>query len=328
MARKDYEDGIGTCQACMGEFKVSGGIMVLHGYRRPGHGQVVGQCAGAGVAPYEYDCELTKLIAAEAREDEAKALDAIAALKAGKIVSLTKHDRRYENGKPVTVSTVIGTDHPDWGHVSDIWMANRENDAIHARRFAEFMEARVRTWDRKPIIGIDTAPTGKKRVLREAFDPTVDPMVVAAVKVQRAARAAKPGKLKLFVFREMPCRSDFGGDDDAFEVAHRTFDSETYPLMVKSAKAWAAKHFPAPDGGKKPAVRQEAYFVRDGDLKGALSVTIDWSYQEMLASILPPECPREIQENGKVVNIYIYLNAHPDFLETFCVRSGDGHAPG
>lgn len=53
---------LGTCPVCQGEFKARTGtdhagfqgvVLVHHGYQRPGHGSIVGDCFGVGYRPYE-----------------------------------------------------------------------------------------------------------------------------------------------------------------------------------------------------------------------------------------------------------------------------------
>jgi len=48
---------VGECQICGRSQKLRGGKLVPHGYTRPGWGHVVGNCPGAGYAPYELSCE-------------------------------------------------------------------------------------------------------------------------------------------------------------------------------------------------------------------------------------------------------------------------------
>ncbi len=64
---KSGEKVSGTCQACFGTFatklilgSAEGEKMVLHGYKRPGLGYVLGKCWGVGKKPYELDVEVTK----------------------------------------------------------------------------------------------------------------------------------------------------------------------------------------------------------------------------------------------------------------------------
>lgn len=44
---------LGTCPICEREIAVESNLLVHHGYERPGHGRIVGDCFGAKRAPYE-----------------------------------------------------------------------------------------------------------------------------------------------------------------------------------------------------------------------------------------------------------------------------------
>src|SRR5688572_15711949 len=56
-ASKSY---IGECQVC-GQFQVvKKSLMVLHGYKRPGDGQIDGRCPGENHVPFELSCEVAK----------------------------------------------------------------------------------------------------------------------------------------------------------------------------------------------------------------------------------------------------------------------------
>lgn len=44
---------IGLCPVCMRRIKVRGGLLVHHGYTRPGYGEIEGDCFGVHRAPYE-----------------------------------------------------------------------------------------------------------------------------------------------------------------------------------------------------------------------------------------------------------------------------------
>lgn len=49
---------IGYCPVCANDFKVRTGLLVHHGYRRPGFGHIVGDCLGALRTPHETSDEL------------------------------------------------------------------------------------------------------------------------------------------------------------------------------------------------------------------------------------------------------------------------------
>lgn len=47
----------GECQICTNRQIVQKELLVLHGYERPGHGSVNGECYGRGYPPYEVSCD-------------------------------------------------------------------------------------------------------------------------------------------------------------------------------------------------------------------------------------------------------------------------------
>lgn len=44
---------IGECPICEGDYRLHKMLMVHHGYRRPGHGSIVGDCPGVDMQPWE-----------------------------------------------------------------------------------------------------------------------------------------------------------------------------------------------------------------------------------------------------------------------------------
>lgn len=53
-------DGTGTCGACFANVKLGNGLIVLHGYLRPGDGYVIGRCFGVGYKPFELAVDATR----------------------------------------------------------------------------------------------------------------------------------------------------------------------------------------------------------------------------------------------------------------------------
>jgi len=51
---------IGKCPVCEGDFRLHKLTMVHHGYKRPGYGEIVGDCFGVGYPPYELSTEGTE----------------------------------------------------------------------------------------------------------------------------------------------------------------------------------------------------------------------------------------------------------------------------
>jgi len=52
-AAERTRDNTGTCAHCWGNYKLDGGLLVLHGYKRPRWGYAVGQCSGVRYRPLE-----------------------------------------------------------------------------------------------------------------------------------------------------------------------------------------------------------------------------------------------------------------------------------
>lgn len=44
---------VGTCPVCDARYKVRGGVLVHHGFQRPGYGQIVGDCFAVHMEPHE-----------------------------------------------------------------------------------------------------------------------------------------------------------------------------------------------------------------------------------------------------------------------------------
>src|SRR5271157_2183951 len=76
---------IGNCQICEGDQKLHDGLMVHHGYRRPGTGYIVGDCPGVGEVPYEVSCELIKAHVARLKVYVKNRKAYLAALQSGRV---------------------------------------------------------------------------------------------------------------------------------------------------------------------------------------------------------------------------------------------------
>ena len=87
-------DGTGSCPVCFQNIKAKPEI-VLHGYRRPGTGQVYGNCFGMGFLPFEVSVKGTKAYLDEKLEPQLKDLQKyLGDLKAGKVKELRSNRGR------------------------------------------------------------------------------------------------------------------------------------------------------------------------------------------------------------------------------------------
>jgi hypothetical protein len=78
----------GTCQVCFKLQKTRDGLMVLHGYKRPGHGWVEGRCWGTSYAPFEVSSERTKEFLAELQKEKARREEHLRKLQASEYETL------------------------------------------------------------------------------------------------------------------------------------------------------------------------------------------------------------------------------------------------
>jgi hypothetical protein len=90
----------GHCSVCLQNIKLRGGKIVLHGYKRPGHGATEGSCFGVGYPPYELSDKGTKAyMAKEIKPNLVLWAKKLKDLKSGKIKTLMVGGR---NPKEVT----------------------------------------------------------------------------------------------------------------------------------------------------------------------------------------------------------------------------------
>lgn len=96
---KDFDDRgarCGICPCCFGDYVATGDKMVHHGYERPGHGSIIGDCFGVNAKPFEISCERTQkylelhqheLVAAHAWLTRIPTLDQVTVEKGSKSVN-------------------------------------------------------------------------------------------------------------------------------------------------------------------------------------------------------------------------------------------------
>ncbi len=285
--RKASEDYIGVCQCCFGEYKVSDNkLIVLHGYRRPGIGYIQGSCAGVDHQPFEYDCALTKEIIRQHRAHVAGVQAWVQSFQAGKITTLTRRWTEYKDDGAWNYSTVereeeIGPDSPHWEKEARKALAQAEFDIRYVTRIADEFQARVDAWEPRTIIGIDTPPTGKVRWLRDAYDPKEEDEQRRREE-ERAAREAKPGKLRLTLYWDTPPRNE---DQDRYVWKKVSGDE------MKAIKAWVKATFSTgkqrvTEGYGTSDVPTSVRRASDRD-RTVVIINIDWRYLEQIPALLP-----------------------------------------
>ena len=134
----------GECQICQNrQILSSKGMLVLHGYRRPGHGSIVGDCFGVGSPPWEVSCDALAAYVEELRR--ISAAEAQSARDVSKLTKLTVNRGTTRNPRFVDIS---------------------EGDAreLRYRTFAEERESRVEDHLRQSKLYAEAAASEARRL--------------------------------------------------------------------------------------------------------------------------------------------------------------------
>jgi hypothetical protein len=169
--------------------------MVLHGYKRPGHGYVVGDCPGVDHVPYEVSCNLVSEHIVNLRSYVVTREKRLAELKAGTVTELlveVSEGRGWDRTKKL-VTLVAGSPEARerepyrpsasrWQAALEYHIYEAERDIRHAKHDIERCTRRVEAWVAKPV-----------RTVEEELKKDED--AKAARKAEReAARKAKADK--------------------------------------------------------------------------------------------------------------------------------------
>jgi hypothetical protein len=102
-ARKEYKArdwrNTGTCGVCDGNFKMgSAQALVHHGYTRPGHGSIQGDCPGVGFKPHELSSQAAASWRCSLKDYLQRLQERLAALRAGEVTTLESRRASRLNG--------------------------------------------------------------------------------------------------------------------------------------------------------------------------------------------------------------------------------------
>lgn len=136
---------VGHCQACEAKQKLElDRTLTFHGYKRPGHGQTVGECPGVGSPPYELSCELIrgKLLP--------RAIERLTSLR----ISLAKahapdYVSFYEERRQGLVE--VNRSDPQWEYKLARHIQGIEREIRYAEENVRYYEQRIARWEPKEI---------------------------------------------------------------------------------------------------------------------------------------------------------------------------------
>lgn len=318
--RKLTEDFIGTCQCCLGEYKVtSAAVMTLHGYKRPGFGYTLGRCTGAGHDPFEYSCELTKKIILSMQDDADKMSKNLQSIDAGKIKKVPnpqfkpegKRDRYYQEGTP---EFFVPGDNL-FEHRLSVLRVNIANELGYLNDTIRHYQGRVDNWTRLGVIGIDSPATGKTRVMRDAYSAE-DQEKRDALDAARAERDAKPGKLMISIFAQFAYPTAIGRDvspeAEAAWRANMDKKHQAEKAFKEAVKAVAKKRWPGKiwvGAGYGSDIERE--FRRAGRpldetrrSTEVINIKPEWQYLDEILAAFPNAIKHE-EKNGKDIKLFL-----------------------
>lgn len=144
---------IGTCPVCEGQQRLHKLTMVHHGYRRPGYGQIVGDCFGVGFPPYELSTEGTEAYLVAVLAGIANNGHALDELRAPDLASVTVRQLRRPGWSRGEYEDVVYT--PADGHKfrdavqSKIRAVERSQEQLRDEQ--RRCERLIRDWVKRPV---------------------------------------------------------------------------------------------------------------------------------------------------------------------------------
>jgi hypothetical protein len=192
---------VGNCQLCEGDFKLTDdNLMVHHGYKRPGDGEIHGDCPAVGLRPYEVSCEAIKAYVIRLRSGLQAVKARLAQITAGEVTEFEKRDRQ---GFTVSYSRFV----TEWFHF-DTELRSMEShlkyEISNLERDIKHREERIATWVKKPIRTVEECAAAERSVKDAAR------AVRAAVKAERdAKKAATKAKMDALEARRKAVRDSY-----------------------------------------------------------------------------------------------------------------------
>lgn len=197
METKTVTRFLGTCQICEQEQKLRGDKLVHHGYLRPGHGSIVGDCFGVYAVPYEVSCDLVKRYLLVVQEQIVSAEARLVALETpGTVKTLTKASGPRSLYRKTETFTLGETPMHVWNRELERAAADVSGRIYFMKKDITRLEARIATWKPAPIRALEEREAEEKaakdaRAAERVAARQVRANKVAATKAKQAALQTK-----------------------------------------------------------------------------------------------------------------------------------------
>jgi hypothetical protein len=135
---------IGTCAICNNSQVVRKGGMVVHGYQRPGHGYIIGECFGVGYAPYEISADACVAYVPVLEAHKTKFETNLKNLVDGKIKEFreTKHNWRTRQDEII----VVKKGEPRFAEILKMEINSAERQIEYVTSDIKEMNRRIKEW--------------------------------------------------------------------------------------------------------------------------------------------------------------------------------------
>ena len=148
---------VGECQICEGQFKVQDGRVVLHGYKRPGDGYIIGECFGRNEPPYELSCAAIPGWLEGCKSSLMEAARYLDDLKSGKIDRFRMESGYTNQGYSHKPFEAVRSELDDYAWETNL--KSRIYEVERAFRFwsreVERLTKRIANWRLKPLVEVD-----------------------------------------------------------------------------------------------------------------------------------------------------------------------------
>jgi len=133
---------LGHCQICEGEFKLHEGNLVHHGYRRPGYGNIVGDCYGVMNLPYEKSCEMVKEYLVNVQTQLTETSVSLQQLESDLVIEMWVYTWR---GQPTLVKRAEKTEY-EWSTLVDRRISETKYTVQNLIREIDRLANRIANW--------------------------------------------------------------------------------------------------------------------------------------------------------------------------------------
>ena len=261
---------IGLCPVCERQIKVRSGLLVHHGYERPGKGYIVGDCPGVGYEPYELgtgaaDYYLRAYVIPEVRAAE-RTLQVLQSPEGPPYLTFehydvtTKRVVRDEQGNPDTIRLTRvqaddlaaqlpswDRDRYDWERRLKIAVAQTESHLQFWHREQARMERLIAEWQPRPLTTVEeeVAKAAEVRAERtrqrqaEREQRMAEALVSLQQRIDSAVRNKRPDTIR-DLFRD--------GMNKLMHLSGYTLERDDVLRLLERDHVWRAFGLIRPDG--------------------------------------------------------------------------------